>query len=368
VRVARNEATVISRKPKVKIGFAAPFTGDQAIVGEPMRQCAELAIVQANARGNLPFDLILRSEDDRADPASAECVARGFVADTALVGVVGHKNSGPSAAAAPVYAKAALAQITPSSTNSRLSQQGYRTFFRLCAHDAIQGAVAARYAVQVLGARRVVVIHDQTDYGQPLAEVVRTTARQEGAEVVLFEGITEGAGDFTDTATRVQRVSPDLAYFALTEIESSILARQLRDAGVASILFGTDGSRESKFVSLAGPAAEGAYQTYAGADPESTPSAQHFIREFEARYGAVPVYGAEVYDATALLIAAVERAAASNRRRVLEEVTRTRDFPGVTGRINFDSNGERIDPNVSIWRVEGGEIRLLGSAHDLIAA
>jgi branched-chain amino acid transport system substrate-binding protein len=356
----------MSAKSQAKIGFAAPFTGDQAIVGVPMRQCAELAIAQANERGDLPFTLILRAEDDRADPATAVTVARRFVTDPTVIGVVGHKNSGPSAAAAPIYNAAGLPQIAPSSTNPQLSRRGYRTFFRLCAHDAIQGMVAAQFAVRTLGARRIAVIHDRTDYGRPLAEVVQATIREEGAEVALFEGITERGQDFRETVARIQQASADLVYFALTEIEASILARQLREAGVTATLFGTDGSQESKFVPLAGPAAEGAYQTYAGTDPETTPSARPFVREYEARYGPVPVYGAEVYDATNLLIAALRGVGVADRQRVLAEVAGTRDFAGATGRVNFDPNGDRCDPQISIWRVEGGEIRLLGVAGDLI--
>lgn len=351
--------------PLIKIGFAAPFSGDQAIVGGPMRQCAELAVAQANERGDLPFRLALRAEDDEADPAQAEAVAHRFVADPAVIGVVGHKNSGPSAAGAPIYHAAGLVQLSPSSTNPGLSRQGYRTFFRLCAHDAVQGQVAAQYAVRVLGARRVAVIHDQTSYGQPLAEVVQTTVQQERAEVVLFEGITEGATDFSPTVARIRDRSPDLVYFALTEIESSILARQLRAAGSEALLFGTDGSRESQFLPLAGAAAEGVYQTYAGTDPERAPAAENFVREFQTRYGPVPVYGLEVYDATNLLIAALAQTGQPDRARIVAAVAAMTDFTGLTGPIQFDAHGDRRDPQVSLWRVEQGQMRLLGLAGEL---
>lgn len=356
----------MTEKPVLKIGFAAPFSGDQAIVGIPMRQCAELAVRQANERGDMPFALALQAEDDRADPAQAEAVARRFAADSSVLGVVGHKNSGPSAAAAPIYHAAGLTQIAPSSTNPQLSRQGYHTFFRMCAHDAVQGRVAAEYAVRVLGARRVAVIHDQTDYGQPLAEVVQAAVGQEGAEVVLFEGISEGQTDFSPTVSRIRELSPDLVYFALTEIESAILARQLRAAGVEAGLFGTDGSRESQFLPLAGEAAEGVYQTYAGVDPESAPAAQSFVQAFQGQYGPVPVYGLEVYDATNLLIAALLRVGQHDREAVLAAVAGMADFSGVTGPIQFEPNGDRRDPQVSLWRVEQGQMRLLGLARDLI--
>jgi branched-chain amino acid transport system substrate-binding protein len=356
----------MANKTFIKIGFAAPFSGDQAIVGIPMRQCAELAINQMNEWEGFPFQMVLQAEDDRADPVEAEIVARRFVADPAVIGVVGHKNSGPSAAAAPIYHAAGLTQITPSSTNPLLSRQGYKTFFRLCAHDAVQGQVAAQYAVRSLGVRRAAIIHDQTDYGHPLAEVVQATLQQEKVEVILFEGIKEGQTDFNLTVTRIRELSPDLIYFALTEIESSILARQLRAAGVEAVLFGTDGSRESQFLPLAGPAAEGVYQTYAGVDPESAPAAQAVVQDFQARYGPVPVYGLEVYDATNLLITALVKAAQPDRQRVLEAVRSIADFAGVTGSIQFEPNGDRQDPQVSIWQVEQRQMRLLGLARDLI--
>jgi branched-chain amino acid transport system substrate-binding protein len=355
----------MANKTLIKIGFAAPFSGDQAIVGVPMRQCAELAVRQANERGDLPFDLELRAEDDRAEPAQAEEAARRFVADLAVMGVVGHKNSGPSAVTGPIYQAAGLVQITPSSTNPQLSRQDYNTFFRLCAHDSVQGQVAAQYAVRVLAARRVAVIHDQTDYGRPLAEVVQAAVQEEQAEVVLFEGITEGETDFSPTFARIRQVAPDMVYFALTEIESSILARQLRAAGVTALLFGTDGSRESQFLPLAGEAAEGVYQTYAGTDPASAPHGQRFVSEFEAGFGPVPVYGLEVYDAANLLIAAITQAGRPDRQRVLEAMRNMPDFIGVTGPIQFEPNGDRQNPQVSIWRVERGQMRMLGLAGKL---
>jgi ABC-type branched-subunit amino acid transport system substrate-binding protein len=41
------------------------------------------------------------------------------------------------------------------------------------------------------------------------------------------------------------------------------------------------------------------------------------------------------------------------------------DLDGVTGRIRFEPNGERRDLNMTVWRVEQGICRLLGSAREL---
>jgi branched-chain amino acid transport system substrate-binding protein len=359
-RIALEERAMDDR-PRITIGYAAPLTGDQAVVGVPMGQCAELAVILANERGHLPFQLAFQAIDDLATESGALAAAHRFIADPTVIGIVGHKNSGSSAVGAPLYHAAGIPQITPSSTNTQLSRYGYRTFFRVCAHDAVQGAVAARYAVRTLGARRIAVVHDRTDYGRPLAEAVQASARAEGADVVLLEDIAVGQTDFAATAARVRETAPDLVYFALTEIESSLLAGQLRGAGIASILFGTDGSRESPFVQLAGPAAEGSYQTYAGAVLDRVPAAKPFVRKFESRLGrTIPTYGGEAYDAASLLIAALGRAPIPDRGHVLDALRTMPAFDGVTGRIEFEPDGNRRDPEVSIWRIEQGVPRLVG--------
>ena len=358
----------IKSKPIARIGFAAPLTGDQAVVGIPMRQCAEIAIRRANSHLDIPFHIVLEAQDDAAEPGEARNVARCFVKDDSVFGMVGHKNSGPSAAAAPIYAEADLSQVSPSSTNPILTRQGHHTFFRLCAHDDLQGKLAAQFGARCLFTKRVAIIHDQTDYGAPLAEVVRDTFREEGTEIILFEGVNVGDTDFNSIVQDVMEKEPDLVYFALTEIESSIITKQLRSRGVTSHFLGTDGGHASKFLPLAGGDAEGVYQTYAGVDPVGIPAAHAFVEEFQSTEGLVPVYGAEVFDATNLLIRALSEVGSLDRSKILKVVSDTDAFDGVTGSIRFHTNGERWHPEVSVWRVEHGKIKHMGSLPEMIEA
>ena len=353
-------------KPIARIGFAAPLTGDQEVVGIPMRKCAEIAVLHANTNLDIPFHILLEAQDDGAEPGKARDVACSFVQDDTVFGVVGHKNSGPSAIAAPIYAAAHLAQVCPSSTNPALTRQGHPTFFRLCAHDDLQGKLAAQFGARCLLAKRVAIIHDQTDYGTPLAEVVRDTFCEEGTEPILFEGINVGDTDFSPIVNEIMEKVPDLVYFALTEIESSIITKQLRSRGVTSYFLGTDGGRASKFLPLAGEDAEGAYQTYAGVDPEYIPDARSFVEEFQSVEGQVPVYGAEVFDATNILIRALSEVGSLDRGSILKMISDTDVFDGITGSIRFHPSGERLHPEVSMWRVEHGKMKHLGSVPEMI--
>ena len=113
---------------RFRIGFAAPLTTPQSIVGVPMLRTIEMAVSDARARG---LEVEVRAVDDKEDEGVATQVAAELVADPLVVAVIGHKNSGPSRAAGPVYAVAGLAQITQCSTDNALSRAGWPTFFRL---------------------------------------------------------------------------------------------------------------------------------------------------------------------------------------------------------------------------------------------
>jgi branched-chain amino acid transport system substrate-binding protein len=300
-----------------RIAFLAPLTGDEAVVGVPMMQAVELAVEEANAASKLPFRVELLAMDDRAEPETARGLAKGLVQDSEVVGVVGHKNSGPSNAAGAVYASAGLAQITQSSTNSDLARQGWQTFFRVCADNDRQATTAARYALDVLNVHRVAIVH------------------------------------------RLGDAECDLIYFGLTEIESSFLIRGLRGAGVTTHCFGADGGRQSPFPQLAGQAAEGCYETYAGVDPQTSAQAQVFVRAFESHYGSCPIFGPEAYDAACIFLEALRRVGVPDRSAVLAEIKALDGFVGATGAISFEPNGNRRDAGVTIWQVIDGQMTLL---------
>jgi branched-chain amino acid transport system substrate-binding protein len=339
-----------------KIAFLAPLTGPESVVGVPMMQIVALAVEQANQRGQLPFSVELLALDDGADPARARVLAGELVADGDVLGVVGHKNSGPSAAAGATYAAGGLVQITPSSTNSDLARQGWQTFFRVCADNDRQAAAAAAFALDILHARRVAVVHDGTGYGQPLAEAFRAAMQQGGAEISLVEPIRLGQRQFDEPVRRLAAASGDLIYMGLTEIESSYLVRALRAAGVGAHFFGADGGRQSPFPQMAGDAAEGVHETYAGADAQATEQGREFLAAYERRYGDCPIFGAEVYDAACLLLDAVCRAGTPHRSAVVAAVHDSKGYYGVTGSIWFEPDGNRKDAQVTIWQVQNGKM------------
>jgi branched-chain amino acid transport system substrate-binding protein len=90
--------------------------------------------------------------------------------DQKVAAVIGHLNSGTTIPASKIYSDAGIPQVSPSATNPKYTQQGFKTAFRVVANDAQLGAALGKYAVQKLGTKHIAVIDDRTAYGQGVAE------------------------------------------------------------------------------------------------------------------------------------------------------------------------------------------------------
>lgn len=316
-----------------------------------MLRTVELAAADAHERG---LDVEIRAVDDREDEKVAAEVAKELVGDPSVIAVVGHKNSGPSRAAAPVYAEAGLAQVTQCSTDNSLSRSGWRTFFRLCADNERQAAVAAEHAYSALPRARTFAVHDGTDYGKPLVEAFARRSEALSGNPVTVLAMRVGQEDFTDIVNAIQRGEAQVVDLGATEIESSKLMRAMQAAGVRALVISSEGGPDNPIVGLAGAAGERSVHTYAGADPSGTRAANELLHRCRAVFGETPSYMVECYDAVAVIAAALQ-SGARTRAEVRDAIAAT-DMDGLAGRIRFDTNGDRIDAPVSLWTIREGRM------------
>ena len=320
-----------------------------------MLRVVEMAVDDAARRG---IELEVKAVDDDADERTAERVAKVLVDDPDVIAVVGHKNSGPSGAGAPVYAAAGLAQVTQCSTDNALSRSGWRTFFRLCADNERQAAVAADFAHARMPGARVVAVHDGTDYGRPLVHAFAQRLEALSKRAVPIFSMAVGQEDFTELAAKIHNA--DLIDLGGTEIESSKLMIALRAAGSKAQVLSSEGGPDNPITQLAGPAGEGSIHTYAGADPAATPASRAVLERCRREIGETPSYLVECYDAVSVIAEALRTGAAS-RAEVVDAIAVT-DIEGLAGRIRFAGSGDRIDAPVSLWQVRNGRMVALEPA------
>ena len=349
----------------IKIGCAAPLTGDQAQIGIDTCNGVKLAAEEANQTGKIVpgFRFEVSALDDQHNPAQAVNVAKKFVSDTDVVAVVGHFNSSCTKPASAVYHEARMVQITPASTNPELSKQGFDTFFRVAATDDVQGPKGATFAAKKINAKKVFVIDDKTTYGKGLADEFEKEAGKLGVVILGHEGITQGDKDFTPLLTKIKPMDPDLIYFGGIYPEGALLLRQMRSLGMRAAMMGGDGLATPVFIELATPEiAEGAYATMVGGDMKKVPSAQAFIKSYEAKYGEMGQWSAYGYDAANILFEAIRKAGVKDRQAVLRAIREIPKFTGVTGEVVFDAKGDNQNQFIGVFKVEKGKLIYIGPA------
>lgn len=296
--------------------------------------------------------ILLIVGDDQRDPKQAVAVANKMV-NEGVIGVVGHFNSSCSIPASDVYHRAGIPMITPGSTNPQLTEKGYANVFRVCGRDDQQGKVGAEYVTRILALKRIAILHDKTTYGQGLADEFKRFLGKE-TNVVYYGGIVQGDKDFKMILTTVKNRNPELVFFGGVYPEAGLLVKQSRELGLNAPFMSGDGVIDPKFIEIAGAqAAEGTLLTFSP-DPQNLPTAKSFIERYRARFGDAGPYSIYAYDATNILLTAIEKAQSIEGNRI-SDVLHSMKFNGALGEIQFDAKGDVVVSPYIVWITRDGK-------------
>jgi branched-chain amino acid transport system substrate-binding protein len=336
----------------IKIASQSPLSGGQAALGEGIKLGAQLAVEKfkdnVEKKG---FKVAFVPYDDQAKPDVGVANARNIIADPEIFGVIGHLNSGVAIPSSEVYKEVNLAMISPANTNPTITDRGYKNLYRVCGRDDVQGVVGSEFAQSTLKVKSVYVIHDKTTYGQGVAEFFRNDAQKKGIKVLGFEG-TEEKSNFDPIVTPIRARRPDLIYFGGIYEQAAPFFKQARERGVKAKFMGPDGLDSSALAKIAGKAVQGMYYTSVAGPVTVYPEAKKFADEYEKKFGKKPEpFSAQAYDATAILLKAIEAATEGGKAPTRESVSaavRNVKHKGVTGTVEFDSKG---DPKTALYFV-----------------
>ncbi len=354
----------------VKIGIGVPLTQGAVSLGEGIERGAQLAIEDFNASPEAE-ELGIRVEpfvvDDQGLPQVGVNVANQLASDPTVVGVVGHLNSGVSIATSPIYGRAGIVQITPSSTNPALTlDQEYGNVFRVCATDPVQGAFAAEAALGPLGFQTAFVVDDSTPYGVGLADEFVRNFEAGGGTVLGRQKTSDRDTDFSALVTRIRAENPDVIYYGGIYVAGALFARQADEAGFEGGFFAGDGIFSPDYIALAGASAEGDLATKVGLPLEEQPRGLEFQERFATEFPdeEVQAFDTYAYDAAYVILAAIRTVAAdlgadqltteAGRAAIIEAVAAT-DLEGITGPIGFDENGDTTNKAITLFVVRDGE-------------
>jgi branched-chain amino acid transport system substrate-binding protein len=362
-------------------------TGGNEDFGLPIQQAIELAVRhQGHIAG---FKLVFMPLDDTLGTAPSatkgvQNVMR-MISDSRVLGMIGPATSKTAYAEIPVANAANLVMLSPSSTNicitlpapycsappADLRTNGPSNYFRIAPPESVQGRAMARFATDTLKLQRVAAFNEWVDEGAFVIDSFRDELIRRGGTLVLRPTLPSGTLDFTRFLEEARASRAQAIYAVSGDVSDRVCvaAAQAKTVFPEGVYFlGTDVLvDDASCIKDALNAANGMVGTLPDVDltQSKDEAAQTAVKAYRNAFPktsnvGLNTYVFAAYDCARLLIDAISRAVQANagriptRLQVLQAVSRTQRFKGVTGTYSFDANGDAISPLMSISEVQNG--------------
>ncbi len=334
----------------IRIAFAGPFTGAYSAYGTQLLSGATQAVNDINANGGLKgIKLEIIPIDDECNPDIAVKQAASIVENKSYHAIIGHVCSAATLATSNIYAKANILVITPTSTNSKITERNISTIFRMTGTDQQQSTTAANFIANTLKSKRIAILHDQELYSKDLADMVSEQLLQLGTTPVLYQGITRGTCNFTPIIKKLKALNADAIYFAGLYPEVSALAKTLNVLELQIPLIVADGIALNKFINNVGnPKIAGSVLMTFADNPRNIVSSQALINKMHGNRLETTGYALYAYAAVEVLAQAIDHTNTTDGR-TLANWLHQHEVNTVLGKKSWATNGDIINSQFKIY-------------------
>ena len=350
----------------VKIGGNFELTGNVATYGSSMNNGAQLAVEQKGKL--LDKELKYVSYDNKSDKTEVASVAKKLASEK-VVGVVGPATTGDASVSIPVNEQAKIPTVFPATTgdgvtlkNAEDASSVYEYIYRVCFSDSYQGVVGANFVHKKFGNAKVAILQDTgNDYSKGLADAFEKTYTDSkiGGTVVAREYYQSKDTDFQAVLTTLKSKDFDVLYVPGYYEEVCLIIKQSREMGITQPIVGGDGLSSDKLAALAGNSSNlsNVYYTSHFSTLSDDADVQAFVKAYKEKYGTNPdTFAALSYDATQLLMKAIEKAGSTDPQAITKALAATKDFDGVTGTFSMGPDHTPVKSAVVIEFQNGQEV------------
>ena len=339
----------------IRIAVVGSMTGPLAESGDEDKRGAEMAAKDINAAGGVNGRrIVLSIEDDACDPKQAVSVANHVVAEQITL-VDGHSCSNASIPASPVYAEYSALMMTPSSVNSKLTDnafaKGWPTIMRFYVRDDNQGKMMGAWLADRYKDKKIAFVHDKSPYGKSLADQVKTNLNAAGVHEILYEGINPGEKDYSAIIGKLKAIGAEVLYYGGYPTEGGLIVRQAADQGVKFQMVTTSSFVTPEFWLIAGPAGEGTMFP-APRNPRGLETAKHVVDEFRATGYEPDGFTLFSYATVQALAEGVRRAGKTDGAAVAHALRTGDPVSTIFGPVTFDAKGdvEGMTYEMNVWK------------------
>jgi branched-chain amino acid transport system substrate-binding protein len=324
----------------IRFGAVLPLTGHAEVYGQAIRKGIDLAYEQAKQDPELGNRLQLTIVDSGSDPGRAKSELKKIY-DGGALAAIGGITSAEALAMIKEADDEQRTLVSPSASSPQLTGIS-SLFFRVFPSDFAEGTVMARYAYDNLRLRVGVVLAKEETYAKGIQKVFGDEFQRKGGRIEETVEYPEGTTDFAALCERVVTLKPDFVYVAAYAQDISKMIQHLRRQQFPGIILTTSSFAAAETIRQTEAAAEGAYftQTSFDLDDKTIPEVGRFVESYRAKYGSDPdLYSAHGFDTFNLLVEAYRQGGTSGLS-FWKGMRNIQEFPGVTGRLQFDEKGD----------------------------
>lgn len=323
----------------ISVGAVLPLTGEDKTYGEAIRKGVELAYAEIQESGEYEVALDLSIVDSESDPDRASELLKQQYEDGALV-VLGGVTSAEAKNMIGVIDRFDRVLLSPSASSPELTGIS-RNFYRIWPSDFAAATKMAQFASQSLNITRIVVIAEEQTYAKGIQGVFQPAFEGYDGEVLEIIEVPPNTSDLTGLIDRVITLKPDAVYLAGFEQGVGSMIQELRRLKFEGQILTTSAFALPSSIARVGNDATGVILTQSVFEPDSDHAhVQKFVNAYVGKYGEKPdIYAAHGYDALKVIAAALEGRPALPSE-VIKGLREIKDFPGVTGSIQFDEKGD----------------------------
>lgn len=351
---------------EILIGNVCCFTGTAAQYGISTYEGLEVALDEINAAGGILGKKIrILNGDDSTDPRQAINIVQKFITRDKVLLIIGAIMTGCTRVTAPISNSAGVVQFTAASTGSGLTDN-LPFMFRNSLPEAYAIPFVVQAAKRKFNIGSVVVITSfNLDYSVDLTKIYEKALSEAGIKVQDKISYAEGDIDFSAQVSKLKALKPEAVVMTGYYQESAQLMIEMRKQGINCPILGSNGFNDPKILELAGKAMEGSIWASGFFPDNPDPKVRKFVAKVQEKYKKKPTqFHAQAYDALWMIAEAIRRAGVTentpeNRIKIRDELSRTTNFPGVSGTTTFKPGKGDAEKSVFILTLKAGKYALL---------
>lgn len=343
-------------KGEIVIGMVDAFSGYRPQFPLSSRNGIFLKLDEINAKGGVAHKkIVVKVEDDQGNAEQTAVLAQKLIEQDQVVSILGASASSRSLKLAPVAQKLQVPMVSPSSTHPDVTKVG-EYVFRACFVDSFQGEVMAKFLFES-GVRKVAILKDtSTPYSLGLAAFFKKHFEPLGGKIVEDAGFKGGEVNFKTVLNKISEAKPEVVYIPTFYTDAVQIVLQAKQLGKKLQFAGGDGWDSSELLKLGREGFEGSFFTSHFSNQNPDENFLIFKKKYQAKYNKDPdAFAALGYDAAGVLLEAIARTQNQTPKEIRDELSKTQNYKGATGKITFEKDRNPIKPAV-ILQVKDGKI------------